>query len=460
MSDANAAFYEAVVRIAGGEDNISSLGSCMTRLRLTLKKEDGLHLADFKTLPGVLGYVRAEGQHQLVVGPSKAAKLAEYFLSRRSYAPLGEAGPAASAGSAVGRAEENKAAVRKKYSSALGRVCARIGNIFVPLIPAYIGCGLILGIGNILSKTLLADSPNAAGLLSVFGNGIFFYLNAVVGYNASREFGGTPALGAALAGILNIPTLAGITLFGLQFVPGKGGVIAVLMVCWAAAYVEKFLRARVKGGAEMFLTPTLTILTVGFAALIVIQPAAGWLSDQLAVWTRRALTQGGWLTGALLGGGFLPLVMLGVHQSLVPLHQQLVDTLGNNPLFPVLCMAGAGQVGAGLAVLLKTKNERLKTVAKNALPVGLLGIGEPLIYGVTLPLFKPFVAACLGAAACGAVTAAMHVTAAIPFGVSGVVMFLALSNLHSVIFYGAGFITAVACGFGAAWKMGFEDPVS
>lgn len=121
-------------------------------------------------------------------------------------------------------------------------------------------------------------------------------------------------------------------------------------------------------------------------------------------------------------------------------------------------MAGAGQVGAGLAVLLKTRNERLKTVAKNALPVGLLGIGEPLIYGVTLPLFRPFVAACIGAAAGGAVTAALHVTAAIPFGVSGVVMFLALSNLHSVIFYGVGFITAVACGFGAAWKLGFEDP--
>lgn len=150
--------------------------------------------------------------------------------------------------------------------------------------------------------------------------------------------------------------------------------------------------------------------------------------------------------------------MLGVHQSLIPLHQQLLDTLGNNPLFPVLCMAGAGQVGAGLAVLLKTKNPRLKTVAKNALPVGLLGIGEPLIYGVTLPLFKPFIAACIGAAAGGAVVAVLQVTSAIAFGVSGVVLLLALSNLHSVVCYAVGFLIAVLVGFFSAWKLGFDDP--
>lgn len=451
MPEEYASFYEEVTRIVGGAGNIATLGACMTRLRFTLKSQEGISLQDLKKVPGVLGYVQAQGQHQVVVGASKAGKLLAYFQSRHSFAPLGEEPSAPSA-------QEVKAAVRQKYASRLGRVCARIGNIFVPLIPAYIGCGLLLGIGNILGETLLKGSPNAVGLMQALGNGIFFYLNAIVGYNASREFGGTPALGAALAGVLNIPSLASVTLFGLPLIPGKGGVIAVLVVCWAAAYVEKFLRARVKGSMELFVTPTLTILLVGIVSLAVIQPAAGWFSDKLALWTQHALKNGAWFTGAVLGGGFLPLVMLGVHQSLVPLHQQLVDTLGNNPLFPVLCMAGAGQVGAGLAVILKTRNERLKTVAKNALPVGLLGIGEPLIYGVTLPLFKPFIAACIGAAAGGAVVAALHVTAAIPFGVSGVVMFLALSNLHSVIFYGVGFVTAVACGFGASWKMGFEDP--
>lgn len=297
MPEEYASFYEEVTRIVGGADNIATLGACMTRLRFTLKSQEGISLQDLKKVPGVLGYVQAQGQHQVVVGASKAGKLLAYFQSRHSFAPLGEEPSAPSA-------QEVKAAVRQKYASRLGRVCARIGNIFVPLIPAYIGCGLLLGIGNILGETLLKGSPNAVGLMQALGNGIFFYLNAIVGYNASREFGGTPALGAALAGVLNIPSLASVTLFGLPLIPGKGGVIAVLVVCWAAAYVEKFLRARVKGSMELFVTPTLTILLVGIVSLAVIQPAAGWFSDKLALWTQHALKNGGWFTGAVLGGGF------------------------------------------------------------------------------------------------------------------------------------------------------------
>lgn len=445
--------YEQVVRIAGGEENIATLGHCMTRLRFTLKQTDGLDLNAFKQVPGVLGYVYANGQHQLILGPALAAKTAEYFMSRRSFLPL-----AGGAAAVVGDVQATKSAVKQKYAGRLSKVCAVIGNIFLPLIPAYIGCGLILGINNLLSKTVLADGSNISALLSVFGGGIFFYLNAVVGYNANKEFGGTPALGAAFAGILNFPALGTVSLFGMPLVPGKGGIIAVLLVCYAGSRVEQFLRARIKGSVELFLTPTLTVLLVGIASLAVIQPAAGFLSDKLSLYTQAALQYGGAAVGFVLGGLFLPLVMLGIHQSLVPLHQQLLDTLGNNPLFPILCMAGAGQVGAALAVLFKTKNARLKTIVKNALPVGLLGIGEPLIYGVTLPLFKPFVAACIGAAFGGAVVAALHVTSAIAFGVSGVVLLMALSNVHSIIFYCVGFITAAAVGFAAAWWLGFEDP--
>lgn len=456
--------YEGILAACGGADNIVSLGCCMTRLRFTVREETLVSADSLRKVKDVAGYFYSGGQHQLIVGPSTAGKLVAYFNERHSFAPLEVLGfsavmPAVAASQReMGKVQENKAAIRRKYSSRLSRVCAIIGNIFMPLIPAYIGCGLLLGINNILSKTLLAADPNTTALLGVFGNGVFFYLNAIVGYNANKEFGGTPALGVAFAGILNIPALANITLFGMPLVPGKGGVIAVLLVCWAGSWLEKRLRARLKGSMEMFLTPMLTILIVGVVSLAAIQPLAGWLSDQLAVQTQNALNHGGLLAGAVLGGTFLPLVMLGIHQSLVPIHQQLVDTLGANPLFPILCMAGAGQVGASLAVLWKTKNTKLKTIVKNALPVGILGIGEPLIYGVTLPLFKPFIGACLGAAVGGAVIAVFHVTSAIPFGVSGVVLFLALSNLHSVIFYAIGFVAAVLAGFGFTWQMGFDDP--
>lgn len=451
--------YREILAAVGGADNIATLGNCMTRLRFTVKEEALVHPEKLRRVPNVAGYFFSGAQHQVIVGPATATKLAEYFLSRHHFAPLAVAEGLPPVRMGVGTSEENKHAIRQKYSSRVSRLCARIGNIFLPLIPAYIGCGLILGINNILSHSLLANVPTVTNMLAVFGGGIFFYLQAIVGYNASKEFGGTPALGAAFAGILNMPGLAQITLLGYTFVPGKGGIISVLLVCWVGSIVEKWLREHVSGTKELFVVPFATVLLVGTAALLVIQPLAGWLSDALSWFASKSLTYGGGVAGAVLGGTFLPLVMLGIHQSLIPIHQQLMDTFGVNPLFPILCMAGAGQVGASLAVLVKTKNLRLKKIIKNALPVGLMGIGEPLIYGVTLPLFKPFIAACIGGAAGGAVVALLHVTSAIPFGVSGLVLCLALSNIASLLGYLAGFATAVLVGFFTSLKLGFDDPV-
>ena len=195
--------YEGILAATGGADNIATLGCCMTRLRFTVKDEALVHPNALRKVPDVAGYFYSGVQHQLIVGPSTAGKLAAYFQERHHFAPLSntiyQAPAQQEAAPAVGEVRENKTAVRKRYSSWLSKACSVVGNIFLPLIPAYIGCGLLLGISNILAKTLLADSPNAAGLLAVFGQGIFFYLNAVVGYNANKEFGGTPALGVAFA---------------------------------------------------------------------------------------------------------------------------------------------------------------------------------------------------------------------------------------------------------------------
>lgn len=451
--------YRKILQAAGGADNISSLGCCMTRLRFTVKDEALVDVAALRKVRDVAGYFYSGVQHQLIVGPSTAGKLAAYFKERHHFNLLEEGSkPGGVKINLQESISQNKAAVKRKYSNKVSAACRRVGNIFLPLIPAYIGCGLIIGITNILSKTALAGFPDVVALLSVLGQSVFFYLVAIVGYNANKEFGGSPALGLAFAGILNMPALANITLFGRAFIPGKGGVLAVLLVCWIGSWVEKGLRKHIKGSSEMFLTPLLTILIVGPLSLAFIQPLAGWAADMLAVVTQFLLQRSSVLVGGILGGFFLPLVMLGVHQSLIPIHQQLMESFGSNPLFPILCMAGAGQVGAALAVLIKTRNQSFKTLIKSALPVGVLGVGEPLIYGVTLPLFKPFVAACIGGAVGGAVVAFFHVASSIPFGVSGVVLLFALSNMHSVIFYLAGYLAAVFTGFICAWSFGFEDP--
>ena len=453
--------HRSILENVGGVENIIALGACITRLRIIVKDNKKVNVNALRQIRDVAGYFYSGEQHQLIVGPSTAGRLAAYFNEKHHFPPLeGALRQVQEESSELSSQVETdtKEIIRHKYSGRISRICGRIGHIFLPLIPAYIGCGLIIGIGNILSKTLLTSCPNAVALINVMGQSVFFYLMAIVGYNANKEFGGSPALGLAFAGILNAPALEKITLFGLTLSPGKGGVLAVLVVCWVGSWVERKLRDYIKGSAELFLTPMLTILLVGSVSLAIIQPVAGWAATGLADLTQWLLHHGGAVVGAFLGGTFLPLVMLGIHQSLIPIHQQLLDSLGSNPLFPILCMAGAGQVGAGLAVLFKTKTSQFKTIVKNALPVGLLGIGEPLIYGVTLPLFKPFVAACIGGAAGGAVVAFFQVSSSIPFGVSGVVLLFALANVHSMIFYALGYLVAVAVGFASAWWMSFDEP--
>lgn len=448
--------YTDLMAAVGGAENIASLGNCMTRVRFTVKDETKVQGNKIKKIPGVAGYVFSGAQHQLIVGPGTAAKLGAYCREQNNFAPLSMQNTEDK--KVLGDAKGNKAITKQKYSSSISRICARIGAIFVPLIPAYIGCGLLLGFGNI-AKSINGCPADVITFLTIMGQGVFFYLNAAVGWNTAREFGGTPALGLALAGSLNLPALANLHWFGQTFVPGRGGIIAVLFVCFIACYVEKFFRKHITGTAELFLTPTLTLLIMGFASLIVIQPVAGIISDWLASTIKSGLEHGGVVFGGLLGGCFLPTVMLGLHQSLVPIHQELVNTLGNNPLFPILSMAGAGQVGAGVAVLLMTKNKKLKEIVKGTLPVGILGIGEPLIYGVTLPLFKPFIAACIGAAVGGAIGAVAGVASSVAVGVSGVLLILTLVNVHSMVFYSVGFVAAAVVGGIATWILGFDDPV-
>ena len=160
------------------------------------------------------------------------------------------------------------------------------------------------------------------------------------------------------------------------------------------------------------------------------------------------------MTGFILGGIWLPMVMLGLHQVFTPIHAELFVRYGVNILLPILAMAGCGQVGAAAAVYLKTKNALLKKTIASALPVGIMGIGEPLIYGVTLPLGRPFIGACIGGAFGGAIQAAAAVGVS-AMGISGLPL-AAVSN--NIPIYLSGLLTAYIVGFIATWIIGFDDP--
>jgi len=440
---------QALLQGIGGAANIIKLENCMTRVRVEVSDEGLLQLNDLRQLEGVKGYVKQGSQHQFIVGPGAAAKVVEAMRSLMSPA-------------AIDSVRENRARAKAKYHAPLSDALRQLANVFIPLIPAFIASGLITGVINIIKRPdivgdIATQYPNLLGLAAIFGTAIFTIMNILVGVNTARVFGGSTALGGVMAGILSSPALANITLFGEPLVPGRGGVIAVLLVVALMCWIEKRLRARLPESLELILNPLLTTLITATLAIVLLQPLGGTISDAIAHGATLAIDRGGVLVGALLAGTFLPLVLTGLHQGMVPIHVELVQAHGSNALLPILAMAGVGQIGASVAVLLKTRNVRLKKLVKGALPVGILGVGEPLIFGVTLPLGRPFIAACLGGAVGGAVISYAKVATLITFGLSGLPLALTIVA-GKVMMYLAGWLTAAVCGFLFAWFMGFNDP--
>ena len=229
--------------------------------------------------------------------------------------------------------------------------------------------------------------------------------------------------------------------------------MAVLLVAALGAMIEKKLRKIIPGALNLLLTPLLTYLTAAAFAIFFLQPLAGLIAFTIADIAVGVIHQGSIISGFLLSGTFLPMVMLGIHQTLAPIHSELISRYGVTLLLPILAMAGAGQVGASLAVFVKTRNKHLKKAILSALPVGLLGIGEPLIYGVTLPLGRPFLAACLGGAFGGA-WQSYYMVGAAASGISGLPLALAANKIN---IYLTGLLISYVAGFIAAWLIGFDD---
>lgn len=431
----------------GGIANINRITHCMTRLRLSLKVYDKADIASIKKIDGVMGVIEDETL-QIVVGPGTVNKVANE-MSLLTGLQVGEV----SDENAL--ADMTKANIKSKNNTPFKNLLRKIGSIFIPLIPALVASGLINGGANFAKNAGVDPEATWMALLLLIGGGIFAYLGVLVGWNTAKEFGGTPALGA-IAGILIFnPALATITLFGEELVVGRGGLFAVIFAAWLMTVVERNVRKVVPNAIDIILTPLVTVLFVGFLTILVIQPVGGIISDGIITVINSVLDLGGVVAGAVLAGTFLPLVMVGLHHGLTPIHMEYITTTGVTPLLTILAMAGAGQVGASIAIFVKTKNKTLRNVIKGALPVGFLGIGEPLLYGVTLPLGRPFITACLGGAVGGAFQALVD-TASRGIGVSGLSL-IPLIDDNKFLFYFLGLVVAYTAGFIFTYLFGFKE---
>lgn len=441
----------------GGKENIRRMAFCMTRLRLSLKEDSKVNHDALKKVEGVMGVVDDETL-QLVIGPGTVNKVADE-MSRLTGLAIGEeAEPDVDNMTFEEKAARNKEAIKQKNRTPFKNFLRRLGNIFIPLIPGLVASGIINGASNFAVNAGVSNEETWMKILLLLGSSLFTFLAILVGWNTAKEFGGTPVLGAIAGMILFNPALQNIAVFGEELVVGRGGLFGVIFAAWLMTFVEKRVRKVIPGAVDIIFTPLITLLIVGIVSLFVVMPVAGVLSDGITQGLTSLIQMGGVIAGAVLAGFFLPLVMVGLHHGLTPIHLELINTYGNTALLTILAMAGAGQVGAAMAIYVKTKNQRLKNIIKGALPVGFLGIGEPLLYGVTLPLGRPFVTACMGGALGGAFQAVMA-TAAKGIGVSGLSL-IPLIDDGKYLLYFLGLVVGYAGGFLFTYLFGFKEEMA
>ena len=456
-----------ILALVGGKENVSAATNCMTRLRVNLKDYTKADIEGLKALEGVLQVIQMDNLH-VVLGPGKAKKVTDLFK-----ADCGLAGGMSTDASW----QDNKAAMKAGQKQGKVKTALKtVGDIFVPLIPGVIAAGICSGLATMIGQ--IEGYKDITWLfivhqfLTMINTAFMTYITAWAGYRAAEKFGATPILGGMLGMITTMANINTISemMGGFFWVAeggdalnavlraGRGGVLAVILGVLLLAKVEKFIRSKMPDALDIVISPLIIMAVVVVPYVFVIMPITGIISNALvSVVGSVCMSENIFIrmiAGFLGSFLFLPLVAMGMHHGLVALYTVQLNTIGFVTLYPALAMAGAGQVGAAIAIWLKarrTGNKRMMSVIGGALPAGVLGVGEPLIYGVTLPMGKPFITAGLGAGFGGAFCMAMKV-AATTWGPSGVLALPIMiaggdSAVVQMICYAIGLVISYIMGF-------------
>lgn len=428
---------DSILEHVGTKANVITATNCMTRLRINVKDDGAVNEEALKGLEGVMGVVHDRANYwEVVVGPGKCRKCADYCKDLGIPAAADDNGMTAG-----GDWKANKAAVKAgQKDNKVKSMLKTFGDIFVPLIPGVIAAGLCAGVNTLIQQVFKTSAEAGwyiivTSLLGMVNTAFMTYLTAWAGYRAAEKFGGTPILGGMLG---MITTLGGIDAISkvvhlynesqpLDAIlrAGRGGVLAAVIGVYFMCKIEKAIRRKMPDSLDIVFTPLLTLLITMIPYILIVMPITGLISTALVklvgavALSESAIVRA--ISGYLGAALFLPMVAMGMHHGLVALYTVQLETFSAVYLYPALAMAGAGQVGAAIAIYLKCKkcgNDRLKSVIAGALPAGILGVGEPLIYGVTLPMGKPFLTAGLGAGFGGAFVNFMQV-ASTTWGPSG-----------------------------------------
>ncbi|NMH73768.1 PTS sucrose transporter subunit IIBC [Bacillus sp. RO2] len=448
-----------LIPLLGGADNVISATHCATRLRLVLKEDEKatVNRDQIEELEGVKGAFASSGQFQVIFGTGIVNKV---------YAEFAEE---------VGLKEkdtQDHAEAAKKKMNPLARFARTLSNIFVPIIPAIVASGLLMGLlGMVTTFGWVAADSSFVKMLNMFSSAAFIILPILLGYSAAKEFGGNPFLGAVIGGIMTHPDLLNpwglaeakpeyMDFMGLDvaLIGYQGTVVPVLLAVLVMSFIEKNLRKIVPSAVDLLVTPFLTVILTGFITLLAIGPLGNAVGSGITVVLNFVYDYGSVFAGLIFGGLYSLIVITGVHHSFHAIEAGLLAELGFNYLLPIWSMANVAQGGAGLAVYFLAKRAKTKELALPAALSAFLGITEPVIFGVNLRYRKPFIGAAIGGALGGAYVVFTNVVAN-AYGLTGIPMIAILVEFGTVnvVNYLIGFAIAVVGAFIATWFMGIKE---
>ena len=459
-----------ILELVGGRDNINSVFHCVTRLRFKLKDEKLAKTEEIKSLEGIVTVMQSGGQYQVVIG-NHVPDVYATFLQVANMS---------------GAVESNTEDTNKAGLGA--RFIDMISGVFTPILGVLAATGMIKGLAAlVLALGWVTATSGTYNLLNIAGDGLFNFLPIFLGYTAMKKFGGTPFIGMAIAAALVHPTLTTLTAGDPLYTLFKGSlfqsdiritflgipvimmsyassVIPILLSSFFAAKVEKGFKKIVPDVVKTFIVPFLTIIIMVPLTFLVIGPVATWAGSLLGAATLWIYKLSPIAAGIILGGFWQIFVIFGLHWGLVPIAINNLTTLHYDPVLATTVMVCFAQIGAVLAVMLKTKNKGLKTLSIPAFISGIFGVTEPAIYGITLPLKKPFIMSCIGGAVGGGIIGATAGKLWM-FGGMGIFVFPAFIKPGSSLdmsFYGA--IISLIAGFVVAFVLtylfGFKDAAS
>ena len=447
----------------GKKENIISAAHCATRLRLVIADNAKADKEYVENIEGVKGVFFAQGQMQIILGTGVVNKVYDEFIQ------------------IAGVSESSKEELKKVAASRANpvqRLIKTLGDIFVPIIPAIVASGFLMGIMEALNFMVnngflnIDTSGSIYTFAQLFSNTAYTFLPILIAYSGAKVFGANPYLGAVIGMIMIHPNLQNawtvategvhatqkvwFGLYSIDMVGYQGHVIPVIIAVWVLAQIEKRLHKVVPAMFDLFVTPLVSVFVTGYLTLSIIGPIFVAVENGLLNGIQWLIALPFGVGSCIMGAFYALTVVAGVHHMYTIIDLGQISKFGMTYWLPLASAANIAQGGAALAVAMKSKDQKIKSMAVPSALSACMGITEPAIFGVNLRFGKPFVMGCIGGAA-GALFASVAGLGATGTGVTGI--FGILLCLNNPVAYIIMFVIAFGVAFALTWLFGYKDAV-